>query len=289
MSGISAPSTSRTSRGSRDTSSRDTRANSVIGRPVRSACSCSSARSTTNLYDLLIGSTSRPRDDLEEVRQCDAERLVPLRRLVSVTVLGPPTRGATAEGVAFPDAPLRTVVRQDGPKRRTVGIRGPHLETLDPRGKVGVVIDELVEESRVELRAICLRLLCDRTEQELQGSEPLLTVDHEVSWNLSRSRLLLLEYDGPQEVRQGNAVSLEVVLRDGGDVLPQRTPVGLLLLDVRALVQRDDVPHVAAEQVRQRMRCGLHLYTFSIRELTFRDIRSITVRRLRWRPPSEPR
>lgn len=150
---------------------------------------------------------------------------------------------------ALARVPSRGVVHRqlcghDRLERRPIAVRGPDLELVLGLRAEGLRVGDQGLDPHRRLRSTdCDQLGTQRIKQELQGRQPLLTVDDGPLLHVPGRARHLLQNNGAEEVGLVPiSWSLEHPTRDAGEVLPQRLPLALLVPDIRPLEQRDDQP-----------------------------------------------
>jgi hypothetical protein len=163
----------------------------------------------------------------------------------------------------------RELGREHVPEAVAVAQRGPDLVALV--GVLGVdqllgVVEQHLEERFGVGRGAGLGRCPAGRQQDLQCGQSLLSVDDVHGHDPAGCDREPLEHDRAEEVRAGDLVDrhraaglLGLDLLGGRlHIGPERGPVALLLPDVGALEDRDDVAAVGAEDVHQLDGVGLH-------------------------------
>jgi hypothetical protein len=152
--------------------------------------------------------------------------------------------------------PVRCVaLLHDAEERPAVTPRGPDLEPEIAIRRPAAIEDQLGQLPGKVGRA---PLLCHPGrggEHDLQRRQPLLPVDDEARVNAARLNRLLVQHDRAQEMPLPDLGRRVGDIPPSGicNVLPQDTPVFLLIPDISPLVNRDDELDAPVEQVVDRL------------------------------------
>jgi hypothetical protein len=141
-------------------------------------------------------------------------------------------------------------------ERSSVTAGGADLHNFLVVGNLGVVFNELSEQTSGTISPGLACCIGDSADEELKGGQPLLAVNYPPSSHSSRRSVIALKNNCAEEVRM--RVAFLMVVDHGLEVLPKRLPVTLALPDIWALVARDLVLDVGTEELFDRDLVRLH-------------------------------
>ena len=148
----------------------------------------------------------------------------------------------------------------DGIERRTIPVRRPDFEAvLGLRAKRLGIRDQRLDSHRRGQRPDRNQLCVQSVQEQLQGGQPLLTVDDGSLLHLPGLPLNLLQHHCAEKVRMVLVRwSVEDPVRQAHYVVPEWLPLVLLVPYVRTLEQRDDKPLWLHEHHLGRADLSLH-------------------------------
>jgi three-Cys-motif partner protein len=96
---------------------------------------------------------------------------------------------------------LPFTVFEDEKKTILIRVGRPHLEAVGAAGQEGIVVDELADQLSLAVTAEIVGTVGGGVEEDLEGRQALLPVDHEETLRRTRRVVLLLDDDRTEEMR----------------------------------------------------------------------------------------